>query len=287
MSSILLDALDWIASRVRPVVNSPAGGAWLQPYGQATAVVIEDGHELTPLPVGPTSQPRRSHTLVTVVDYAAYLRRHFMPQATEILADQSRDAIVAYSGQMWHADRVTCALPKSSAFTAWTRKFGAKLGQKDLYRFLLSHRDEFEGASQILGGLRALEIIKSDTMKGNLTEQGVYEFIGASQGTDIRGSLPTRLDVRIPIYQGSRIFHLDVDIVIDTSGPAPAFSLEPIALDDTLDQAWNHEVETLQALLGPPVVGGDPNTPGTRGFLVSRGKGAMEWAPVPEGATIG
>lgn len=288
--SVLLDALNWIRDHIsdHPVVLPTATQA--QPYGNVGVTVVRDGYSVAPLPVAPSYVPRRFHDFATVDSFAAFLTRHFTPACTEILADQGEGKIVAWASPDWNADRVTCSLPRSAKYKAWTAAFGKTFTQKDLYRFLVSHRDEIEDGGSVLSGLRTMEIVKTGSLKGNLNEQGVYEFVGATEGTDIRGRLPTRLRINIPLYQGSKSYDIDIDVVVDTANQTPTFTLAPLSIDDVLEQAWCDEVYALTLALGPPVRANSPTPgPGTldnTGFLVSRGKSSRECAPKPASAEV-
>lgn len=253
------------------------------PSGDGKLLVVKHGFEVKHVPG--ERKAKRSHTFHDLGSFAAYLnRRAELPEdATdvddvEILVSES-SVVALLDPSDPHADLITCKLIHHPQFAAWHGIFGKRIAQRDLYLFIRGNLPSFHAPENGMDGgmiaaeVRKLQVVSTSGSDFQLDERGFYTVASATATTDMKGRIPCKFDIRVPIFQAirdenevEREYVLEVLLQMEPQGDQWSFTLACPALPIVLHQARLDAVEYLKRILEP-------------GFLVGLGEAKTEIVP--------
>jgi hypothetical protein len=258
------------------------------PNGKGHTALIRDGYKVVQL-AGRT-KAKREHTFADAESFAAWLLRHADPQKTDILVDENQ-AVAMLDPRDEHADEVVMPIALHPRFARWAAIFGQKVSQKALYKFLVASFEDFPGApvegtnerfsfgEKLAADLLRFEAVRNSEVQIILDERGFTQFSAATDKVQVKGSIPPKFSIRVPMLTGaldpatSEEFVYEVEILLEvvppeanTKGP-PAFILTCPKLQLVLTKARADLVVWLRHLLAE------------KPFLVGLGKAQTQSVP--------
>lgn len=236
------------------------------PKGCGTVIVARDGYRIHEL-AGP-NRGRRSHAFDDVASFARWLNRHADPKKTEILVDGSDESIVAAldpSDDL--GDLVSCSLPRSPSFEAWSEAFQKSLDQAAFHRLVIANAETLGDAAEGFAAmLLQVRVATEGNAEAKIDPLGYQRIVGGSRREEAQVTLPPRFSVTTPIFDGIKavwapreispaacVYPLDVFLTLSIVGELgdrrAVFALACPGRDAALRQARRDVANYLGALL--------------------------------------
>lgn len=262
--------------------EDPAPVETPHPSGDGLLLVLKQGYSASQVP-GP-KRAKRGHTFHDLGSFADYMNRRVEGEDAadvndvEILVSET-SVVALLDPSDPNGDRIHCQLIHHPQFSAWLSIFGKRTVQRDLYLFLRGnlpsiHTPEngMDGA-MIASEVRKLQVVATTGTDFQLDERGFYTVASATATTDMKGRIPSKFEIYVPIFQAIRDEHdaerqymIEVLLQMEPVGDQWAFNLACPALPIILHQARLDAVEYLKRILEP-------------GFLVGLGEAKTETVP--------
>lgn len=238
--------------------SAPAAGNLLPDRSADQAILVREGYTIQRLPAAHPTRPPREHAFDAAPSLVAWVRRYWpCPLTVETFVSSGR--IMVSSGNDYWSDLVSCRLLVDPVVTRWQEEVfrGQVLDQKALHRWLSRHQEYIEGGEALVAKLRAVEISRTGSVAGRLSERGDYELVAATKGQDISVKLPPTFTLTVPWYVGLEtrydvIVHLDM--LLAEGGP-PRFQLDAENLEEVQDAALTDMLTYLEKALNDGIEG--------------------------------
>lgn len=241
MGEYMTAVLDWLRAATSPLAKSEG------PHGLTLHAVPDDWEFEQNYP----ERGRRQHRFVSVASLALWLNRHADPKLAEVLVGAST-VRAGLNPTIPNADVVRCDLEIHPRARRWKDALGKRLTQREFYRLVVSADEDLGDAvdpkGDVLGRssefiaaeVAKLRIVRGGEYHAELDERGNYKVRGGTETKDVKGQLPSRLEVCVPWFLDVFIvrppgigmdaevqYTLDIHVEIDTETDAknPVFIL--------------------------------------------------------------
>jgi hypothetical protein len=252
---------------------APAVALTRTPDGRHGLALVRDGYKLQQLDGVTTC--RRAHAIDDVDSLAAWLRRNSHAALVEILVDEDK-IVAALDPRNPIGDVVSCPLTAHPRAARWLAVLAKMVQQPQLQRLFLTTLDDFErtqdSSGRLLGSygeelarqLQKFGAVRNAEVDVEIDAMGTVVFAAQTEKITIKGSLPPRFKVNVPIFLGIQLptgengdlveatYELDLFMSVHPQERgAPLFSLSCPNLEVVMRQARADAARWLSYQLGP------------------------------------
>jgi hypothetical protein len=200
---------------------------------------------------------RRQHRFDDLESFAAFMKREASGEKADVLLGTKQ--ISAYlATDLVRGDRVTCDLPYSPSFLAWSSLFGQKIGQKQFFDHLRAFESDIpnDGGVVLLTELGKLGVAQGEEITTQIDERGTIVYAAATSKATVHGKIPPSFAIDVPIYRDPALEYYGkqkIEILLDvqTRGGI-TFVLTAPLLEYALIEARKRLATCLRALLEEP-----------------------------------
>lgn len=252
----------------------------LDPTGAGKAhVVVKDGYKV--VTIEPSHRPAVRHQFDDLGSLATWLKRRApRAQDVDILLGKSKTS-ANLAPHSTEADIVTCPTNLTPRAAFWVDKvLGKALDQRSVIRVLTRTAEDFlpllakDGAhlgtvgEDLLSRIGSIEAKRITSFTKEVDARGFTKLASASADTTLSVQLPPVVVIRIPMIQGvtklvkvldaetetAPLYEIRAQLVVNLpdGGAAvpPAFTFDPLNLDDVMAEALSDAAAFLQRKLG-------------------------------------
>lgn len=261
LRDILTTVASLLAKPTEPATNPSGYGAVVFHPPGWTHAILQGPHAL-----------KAGHVFHDVEGFASWLLRETAdPEKADVLVGGgSITAKLDNTRQASH--RVTCELVETPAAKRWKMALGKPLTQSALMELLVAAEgdfapfpgDDLDHGDRLRDALSLFSVATSGEYNHHIGRHGELAFEGGSSKREVKGSLPSSFELRLPWYLGVctdhgageawvlAMYDLKVLLRLDVKEPSkPTFTLVAPGLEELVHNARLDAADYLKHLLGP------------------------------------